>query len=155
MNMRCIMAWFCLIPGLLLLPYGCYKWVQGAARSSWPEAEAVVVFSEPTQRVIPHGRYYAEIGYDFAVAGETIRTRGVILRIEDHRHEAQIWVNQFPLGKRIDIRYDPDEPTRSYPVDWSGTFTGVHTVVLPVAGIFLLCGLLLRFVPARFARGDL
>lgn len=105
-----------------------YGWVS----QKWPVAEGTIVRSE-VEEVIEsrersddginarparqYLRYRPIIEYQWQVGGETFnrnrRNYSAAQANEDTRAEAEAIIAPYPVGARVDIRYDPDKPSRA------------------------------------------
>lgn len=140
--------------GFVTLVFGLQGLV-GAVRSwRWPETEAVVVSSEVlTEREAREyaglddvdgawstqefsGGYVPAVRYEFTVDGQRFRN-AAISPFDDslsRRKWAKALVDKYPENGTVSLRYDPDDPTRSYLRSWIRSTAGI----VPAAGIVFL-----------------
>lgn len=143
--------------------------VQGGVRAvlsrRWPETEGVVVSSEvltePEAREYAgldatiqdapataefSGGYVPVVRYEFTVDGQRYEN-AAISPFDDtlsRRGWAQALVKTYPQNSNISLRYDPDDPTRSYLRPWirsSSAIISVAGIVLLVAAIWFATGM--------------
>lgn len=147
--------------GLVMFSSGMQNGLRALLSRRWPTTDAVVVESQ-VLTVVEARRYGGDdetgagdahgfqdssgyvplIRYEFTVDG----TRYENARISpfdgpiSRRHWAEAIVNDYPRGKPISVRYDPDDPTRSYlrPAIRSSSlvFSSIGFVFLAVAAWF-------------------
>jgi hypothetical protein len=141
--------------GLVALTPGLQGVVRAVLSRRWPETEGVVLSSEVLTE--PEAREYAGLGATMEVAADTQQFSGgyvPLVRYEftvdgrrcvnavispfdgslSRRHWAKTLVEQYPENNRVSLRYDPDDPTRSYLRPWIRSTSGI----IPVAGIAML-----------------
>lgn len=142
--------------GLVVLAFGLQRVVEAARSWRWPQADGVVassrVLTEPDAREYAgldpveeaddtaefSGGYVPVIEYEYTVDG-TRYENAAISPFDDtlsRRHWAEALVNEYPSNSQISVRYDPDDPTRSYLRPWIRTSSGL----LPAAGLVMLIG---------------
>lgn len=86
------------------------------ASTGWPTTEGVVVVSRVEAQVSSGGRstvsYFPDVRYSYAVDGRTYE--GARIRISkigsSDRDYAQGVVDAYPVGRRVEVRYDPAQP---------------------------------------------
>jgi len=141
--------------GLVALTPGLQGVVRAVLSRRWPETEGVVLSSEVLTE--PEAREYAGLGATMEVAADTQQFSGgyvPLVRYEftvdgrryvnavispfdgslSRRHWAKTLVEQYPENNRVFLRYDPNDPTRSYLRPWIRSTSGI----IPVAGIAML-----------------
>jgi hypothetical protein len=96
--------------------YGAREMSIASACTAWPTAEGVVVVSrvETTSgsgspRTVSHA---PDVRYSYAVAGRTYEgTRVRISKLgSSYTGLAQGVVDAYPVGRRVEVRYDPERP---------------------------------------------
>ncbi|MFO0931120.1 MAG: DUF3592 domain-containing protein [Planctomycetota bacterium] len=134
--------------GLAFLVAGLLPLLGGRAARSWPRTDGTIVAYDVAWRdvvgagdaveVVPMGR--VNVTYDYAVAGAS--RRGTRVRLRDpklrHARECDALAARFPVGAKVDVFYDPADPTRAV-LDRSSGF-GFVGVVFLLLGAALLAG---------------
>lgn len=141
--------------GLVALVPGVQGVVTAVLSRRWPETEGVVVSSEVLTE--PEAREYAGLDATIEGANDTQQFSGgyvpvvrYVFTVDGRRYEnaaispfddtlsrrrwAEALVNKYPKNSHISLRYDPDDPTRSYLRPWIRSSSGI----IPVAGIVML-----------------
>ena len=88
------------------------------ASTSWPTTRGVVVASDIERHVSDdhdHGRsytYHAHVTYEYTVDGTICNCNTVSFGEygSSNRNHARQIVNRYPVGKTVDVHYDPDKP---------------------------------------------
>lgn len=94
--------------------YGVRDLSVASAATSWPTAEGVVLASRVEASTTGGSRhsYYPEVRYSYAVDGRSYEgTRVRISKIGSSDPDgAQGVVDAYPVGRRVEVRYDPAQP---------------------------------------------
>ncbi|MGB4270391.1 MAG: DUF3592 domain-containing protein [Spirochaetota bacterium] len=104
---------FFLIFGLVVTLAG-IKMINEAKESlSWPHTEGVIVTSHMDKRYVKGQGYqhFANITYEFEVGGEKYRGSQISFKNLDIPDEELLRL--YPLGKKVKVYYDPDDPSYS------------------------------------------
>lgn len=142
--------------GLVVLVPGMQGVVGAVTMRRWPLAEGVVVSSEVLTE--PEAREHAGMGtiegtgntaqfsggyvpvvrYAFTVDGQRYENAAIspFDGSLSRRYWAEALVDAYPTNSTVSLRYDPDDPTRSYLRPWVRSTAGL----VPVIGIAFLVG---------------
>jgi hypothetical protein len=125
--------------GALVVP----RLLGAMATSSWPTVRGVVVSSEVRWKEGSSGtaRYVAEITYSYVV-NDVKRSSDRIAYTNprtDSRSDAREITDRYPVGKQVQLHYDPDDPYTA--VLEPGASTGAY-IAVAVAGVLMLGGVL-------------
>jgi hypothetical protein len=141
--------------GLGMLGFGGHKVAEGRASEGWPTAGGKVTASSvATHRSYDshdhreHITYGADVRYTFEVAGAAHTGKDVTLAdmSTSSRSSADETVGRYPVGREVQVHYDPDDPDHCCLEPGLGG--GVY-VILGVGGSFAGVGLLISFVIIR------
>jgi hypothetical protein len=138
--------------GVLLLLYLWYETAEALASRQWPQTTGAVVRSEV--RIEKNGEgpdsYYPDIEYSFQVKGrEFTSTRIRYGSWTATRNEAESFVERFPVGATVGVRFSPHAPDRSVLIP--GISWGDRVLpLLFVAGFLIVPGLFMAVQQARF-----
>lgn len=147
--------WF--VYAMLLAPVGLivfaaiYKYLEVRAASDWPSVPGKVVMSRPEVRDVKvidsdreAGHYYEErnfanVTYEYAVAGQTYRNNRVTIGEDRGNFEVAETLARYPVGKAVTVYYNPNKRgeavlERDMPKGMWGCLGWM--VVIAVAGVF-------------------
>lgn len=147
--------WF--VYAMLLAPVGLivfaaiYKYLEVRAASDWPSVPGKVVMSRPEVRDVKvidsdreAGHYYEErnfanVTYEYAVAGQAYRNNRVTIGEDRGNFEVAETLARYPVGKAVTVYYNPNKRgeavlERDMPKGMWGCIGWM--VVIAVAGVF-------------------
>ncbi len=121
-----------LLIGFLLTKYlGKPMVEQAKASENWPTTEGIIKSSEVIEKREDNGLMYsANIVYSYTVNGQTIESNQVWFSANyssSNRQEFQRTVIDYPVGKKVKVYYDPDDPVVA--VLNPGAFTSTYIVL--------------------------
>lgn len=97
----------------VVVAYPLWFWEARQARG-WPATAGEVIESRVEQRV---SRYYPVVAYRYSVDGRSFTSRVIGLSSERQRfgtfQEAQAVIVSYPVGSQVQVRYNPDNPSRA------------------------------------------
>ncbi len=117
--------WF--VYAMLLAPVGLivfaaiYKYLEVRAASDWPDAPGKVVVSKSELRKVKvidsnreaghrfEERNFANITYEYAVAGQTYRCNRVSIGEDRGNFEVAETIARYPVGKAVTVYYNPNK----------------------------------------------
>ena len=117
--------WF--VYAMLLAPVGLivfaavYKYLEVRAASDWPSAPGKVVVSKPEVRKVKvidsdraaghrfEERNFANITYEYSVAGEAYRNNRVSIGEDRGNFEVAETIARYPVGKLVTVFYNPNK----------------------------------------------
>ncbi|MCA8985998.1 MAG: DUF3592 domain-containing protein [Planctomycetaceae bacterium] len=139
---------FACVGGGLLYFWAIPEIRQAKASVAWPHVTGEVKSSEViSKRDSEHGTsYQAEILYSYSIEGEEFENNRVAYGANWSSNKpsgARKTVKQFPVGKEVEVYYNPDDPYDSTLTTGTSWFTYFPAMF---AGIFLLVGLAI-FIP--------
>jgi hypothetical protein len=129
-------------------------WGQIRALRSWPVRQAVVIHSTVVSE--PSGRhdqvYAAHIEIAYVIEGKAITTELTSFQSSNYEQTVRR-AEEFPVGSRHAIRYDPRDPTRvRIDAGWNPQFFALPLITLGCGAVFgLLAGGL--FIAGHLSRG--
>jgi hypothetical protein len=92
-----------ILMGFVMALWGNHVVQKGNASIDWPSVPGVVVWSSDTPTSDLDSGYSASLVYEYTVRGEIYR--GSKISYQSNRTEGQ-----YPLGKMVTVRYDPENP---------------------------------------------
>jgi len=140
-TLRVIAAASFIFAGIFLIFSLPFFWHQVQVLRNWPETEAQVLRSEVVALPSGHDNYYrAQLHVLYTVAGNPVTA--ALTSFESSNHEATLQrAEQFPVGSRHRLRYDPANPTQArLGAGWNRNFFALPLVILSVAAFFVLVG---------------
>ena len=136
-----------LAAGLFVTWLGIGDVLDGRASTGWPTATGTVTEAFVEVHTGEDTSYSAEIRYTFEVDGREHRGDRVAFSIWDSgRAEADAIVATYPVGARVEVAYDPDDPDTS--VLEPGARAGAYGLVA-FGAVFIVIGAVL---PVLFRR---
>ena len=132
-----------IVLGFVLLLIGFKDYKEGMRSTSWPKVEAVITYSSAEDS--HDSTSVARIEYSYEVNGMTYKGDRIYAESFDagmSRKNAEELANQFPVGRRGPVSYDPRNPKNSLLLTGAGS-----NVWLPFYGgiIFIVFGVLYFF----------
>jgi len=121
---------------------------QGAASLTWPSTTGTVTSSEVARyktRGAP--QFMAKVGFDYAVDGATFS--GNRLRFGNYaaaEAKAKEDAAKYPVGAKVDVRYDPSSPARSVLEPGNAGFSVWGLVLAITGGILLVVAAMVAFL---------
>jgi hypothetical protein len=147
-------AFFVFFFGFVLMSAPLF-WTQYKILRGWPAAQAQVLSSQVISSPTTGGGelYDIEVEFAYIVNGQP-HTSAIRSNHEStNRSRKEKQAEQFPLGSRHSIRYNPVEPRDiRAQVGWNVHFFAVPIFVVGVGAIFALIGAILLLVAARSGR---
>jgi hypothetical protein len=138
--------------GVLLLLYLWYESAEALASRQWPLTTGVIIRSEVRieEKNAGPDSFYPDIEYSYLVKGsEFSSTRLRHGSWAATRNEAESFVERFPVGATVDVRFSPHAPDRSVLIP--GISWGDRVLpLLFVAGFLIAPGLFMAVQQARF-----
>ena len=105
------------IAGLAVLAFGIQAMVEGTDSNSWPTAPGEIVRSdyEIVRNSSDDFDTAAKIRYTYEVVGELLEGDRVQVGLasEGSPAENRRLTNQYPVGAKVNVYYDPEEPTEA------------------------------------------
>jgi len=119
-----------------------FFWHQVQVLRQWPETDAQVLRSEVVN-VTPTGHenvYRAQLQVLYTIAGKPVTSD--LTSFESTNYEATLQrAEQFPVGSRHAIRYDPGNPSQArLGAGWNHAFFALPLMVLAMAALFSFIG---------------
>ena len=146
----------CALFGVVVLVIFGFSALRGRATSEWSSVEGTVSESRVGRSSSASGRiqYYARVAYEYEVnavryVGNTIAI-GAVTGFLVRESSAQKIVEKYPVGKRVRVYYDPEDPSKA--VLEPGASSDV-TVMLPIGGFILVVGVVILVVILLGKRG--
>lgn len=144
--------------GVIFLALGGYEFWQGLKTKDWPAAPGTILESEiesksSTSRSSRRGSrrdtdYRVKLRYSFEVAGQKLE--GTRLQYGDKSHDERSTAMQeksrYPVGKEVQVYYDPTNPISSVLVkgigtSWRAIVLGLLALVLGIVSMAYIVGL--------------
>ncbi len=130
--------------------------IRSRAAQDWPTVEAEVIRSEVLTSDSGEGQTYAVgIEYEYEIDGKTYRGHryDFTTGYTSGREGKQAIVDDHPVGRRIDVHVDPDDPYES--VIETDLALGLQWLVLlfPTVGLLILVAIIM--VPRRDSTADI
>ena len=125
---------------LLMVPFGAwaawYSIANAKASVGWPTAPGTITRSEVEPTV--KNRVNPKVAYTYAVNGKTMTGSRVSYRSEggSNQTDAQAVVDRFPMGKSVQVHYDPALPTNSVLEPGASASTYGYLVIPLILGGF-------------------
>jgi len=131
------------------------------ASTNWPTADGVIESSEVAKSTNSDGdtMYSAEVVYQYEVNGQKLDSDNVFFGGDyssSSRSDASGTVNRYPVGKEVEVFYDPDEPSNSVlepGAKWMSYMVYGIGMVFLVVGLLVVIGPLCYLVLAAFVIG--
>ena len=135
--------------GLGLFIGGALSYRNALATQSWPTAEGRITFSEIYESRDEDGTSYGlNIGYNYAVEDRPYTgTRISLTDYSSSRNYAEGLAEEYPVGKTVQVHYDPADPTKSV------LETGANWVQYLLMGMGCCFGLVPLFMVPSLLRG--
>lgn len=144
------------IIGLGVMSFGIWSILEGNRSNNFPTVQGEVTKSEYV--IVQDDRHdfitRADLTYSYTVAGtdysSETRTAGMEGAVASPG-EARRWTNEFPLGAKVDVYYDPAEPSKAVlrpgvnNIAWWMTLFGAVFAFIPVLMYFGVATTLNRF----------
>ncbi len=119
--MRFLFGGIFALAGLAMLISGIVTWFTGSDSTEWPTAEGVMVRADVDTRTSSGSRrssstsYTPDVEYAYVVDGTeyTGSRYEFIERGEGRREVIEARLAKFPVGGKVAVRYDPDDPANS------------------------------------------
>ena len=117
--LRWIFGGFFALVGLTIIAFATATMITAGDSRTWPQVEGTMVVSEvESRRTTDRGTstsYTPKVAYRYEVAGDGHEgTRfELIERGEATRTAIEAKLDKFPLGARVAVYYDPDDPRES------------------------------------------
>ncbi len=111
-----IVLWLLTAAGIGITAWGCLGLAGARRRRTWPTTQAVVIESSGGDDILP------EIVYRYTVSGTSYDAALALPSGTEPSEElTKDLLERYPLGRSIEVRYDPSEPGRSEVVGLGGT----------------------------------
>jgi hypothetical protein len=147
-----VIAVACLILGAILLIFSVpFFWNQVQVLRTWPTAEAQILRSDVVvDRISQHEQLYsARLGLLYTLDDKPITTEVTSFQDQNY-NKTRARADEFPVGSRHTIRYNPGTPTQvRVGAGWNLRFFALPIIVLSTAGIFFLATAVLLWVGRR------
>jgi len=102
--------------GLLATVGGIYKIYSASERKNWPSVQAQITRAGVREQIrTSRGsgrRFVVDIRYEFYVGNKKINPSSTFLGYESREEAQEVYTKHLP-GKKLEVFYDPDEPTRT------------------------------------------
>jgi hypothetical protein len=84
---------------------------RAAAAYTWPTTRGIVIASS-VKSTSNRGSYAPKITYRYQVAGQTYESAVMSRNFQTGgpRNIAQAKADEYPVGRQVDVRYDPEKP---------------------------------------------
>lgn len=140
---------FCfLIIGVILMLHSANDISESLERQSWPALEAKVVNTD----IIGERAYSPQLSCEYIVEGKVytiitdLKTPG-FGRKKTRRQTSEIILNEYPVGSKVQVRYNPSSPGEAYirtgPY-WSDYMKISLGVLLSLLSLYGLIGVLIK-----------
>jgi hypothetical protein len=143
-----LLLWFFISAGLIAIAVGAWNLFRSLQCERWPATEGVVQQAEMETHSGRRGShsYSPSITYHYQVAGTNYTgNRWAFGAMSASAAYAQTILNAFPVGRKVSVRYSPDNPELAVLV------TGIHGgtwIFLAVGTAFLLVGWIFQKLPS-------
>ena len=106
--------------GLLLTGLGLREWLQGMRTRAWPSTRGTITTSRLDEG--PRDRWFikqyrAVISYAFHAAGKEWAGDRITVSSDardlNYRRSAQARVDRYSIGAKVDVYFDPSDPSKS------------------------------------------
>ncbi len=98
--------------GASLLVGGLAGWLRADLSQSWPTAPGRILHSEAMMTLGKGPRHYADVSYEYEVAGK--RFTGSTVQFSQGKvrtnEQAQRIVDRYPVGSAVTVHYDANDP---------------------------------------------
>ena len=135
-----------------ILAYSIRLWREGRRSAGWPAAEGVVTASRMWGGRWNNSARNSRTAYEFEVGGRLYASDRVCFGTLQSDAEKRAQVERFPVGRRVEVFYDPADPARS--VLEPGVQRGVYKGLALGAACALVGCFLLYHTPFGALRGN-
>lgn len=142
----------CLIVGVILLIFSVpFFWNQARVLRDWPTTEAQIFRSDVVVVRISKNEqmYSARLGLLYTVDGKPITTEVTSFEDQNYR-KTRARADEYPVGTRHEIRYNPQEPTQArVGAGWNARFFALPLIVFGCGAFFVATASALLFAARR------